>query len=68
MLTPLDITVDELLPGDEFHADGIRHYEVVDVDTDRAGVVRAEVRFADGGTGWREWDGGTEITIRREVV
>lgn len=66
-MTRLNIKVEDLLIGDEFHDDeGRKHYEVISSPIQWPDVTTVRVRFADGGTGTREWDHFTPIAIHRD--
>lgn len=61
----LTIAVEDLAEGDEFHSEAGFHYTVLAVTPNGPNAVMAHVRFADGGDGYRDWDTGTQITIKR---
>lgn len=54
----------EIQVGDEFIYGGNVSYVVEEVEH-VGDVVRARVRFADGGGAWREWDEVVEVPLRR---
>lgn len=63
------IAVDAIRKGDRFVKDGTYYWTAIAdpnlITTGSGPVVRLFVQFADGGTGERFWDPGTELEIER---
>jgi len=69
----ITLKIDDIQEGDRFYSDeGYLHWTataVAEFQEHHTGepMVVVSLVYGDGGHGFRTWDPGTEITIRRQV-